>query len=136
MKMLDNRVLMVLQKALDGSAARQRAIAHNIANVNTPGYKKLDVSFENQLREALVNHNQISLSTTHSKHVPLHSTLSQVKPHLSRNDSTSMRPDKNNVDMDQEMTKMAANSIYYNSAVEQLNKRIALLKHIISEGRR
>ncbi len=136
MKLMESRVFVALQKALDGSATRHRTIAHNIANVNTPGYKRLTVSFEDQLSDALADSAKVPISTTHPGHVGTKTTMSQVTPRISRDKSTSMRPDKNNVDMDQEMTNMATNFIYYNTGVGQLNKRIALLKHIISEGRR
>ncbi|MBS3970794.1 MAG: flagellar basal body rod protein FlgB [Clostridia bacterium] len=136
MNLLKSDVLIALQKALDGSSARQSAIANNIANVNTPGYKRKEVSFENELKIALNKSGNLGLARTHHEHIHQHPVLLEIKPRVLQNNSQSMRPDKNNVDLDQEMTKMAANSIYYNSLISQLNKRIGLLKHTISEGRR
>ena len=133
--MLDNRVLNGLKKALDGSTIKHNAIAHNIANINTPGYKKLEVSFQEQLKTALDRHKGVPLIKSHPQHIH-QQTLSQVEPKISKDKSTSIRLDGNNVDLDQEMAKMAVNSLYYNSAVSQINKRIALIKHVISEGRR
>jgi len=127
--------MQVLQKALDGATARHQAIAHNMANINTSGYKKLEVNFQNQLKAA-VDKSSASLTTTHSRHISNKPSIKDVQPETTRSTATSMRPDGNNVDIDQEMTKMAANIFYFNSAVSQLNKRISLLKHIISEGRR
>ncbi|WP_028307509.1 flagellar basal body rod protein FlgB [Desulfitibacter alkalitolerans] len=136
MNVLRSDVMIALQKALDGSSVRQSAIANNIANVNTPGYKRKEVSFENELRVALKKSGSVGLTRTHPEHIHKYPALLEIKPRVLQNDSQSMRPDNNNVDLDQEMTKMAANSIYYNSLISQLNKRIGILKHTISEGRR
>ncbi|KUO52776.1 MAG: hypothetical protein APF76_02250 [Desulfitibacter sp. BRH_c19] len=136
MDVFKSDVLVTLQKGLDGSSARQNTIANNIANVNTPGYKKKEVSFENELRAALVKSDKVQMSRTHPDHILKYPTLLKVEPRVLRNEFQSMRMDRNNVDLDQEMTKMAANSLYYNSLISQLNKRISLLKHTISEGRR
>ncbi|GAB4098614.1 flagellar basal body rod protein FlgB [Sinomonas halotolerans] len=51
--MFDSVSSLALQSALDGLAARQRAIADNIANVNTPGYTAKRVLFEDSLRAAV-----------------------------------------------------------------------------------
>lgn len=136
LNVLNNRTLLALGKALDGSSQRQKAIAHNIANINTPNYKKINVSFQDQLQAALGNSQKISLSRTNERHIQSKPKLSDVEPIISRDNSTSMRPDKNNVDIDQEMTQLAENTIYYYTLISQLNKRISHLKHIISEGRR
>jgi flagellar basal-body rod protein FlgB len=52
---ISNPIIQGMEKALDGSALRQKAIAANIANVDTPGYKSIEVSFAEQLRGELKN---------------------------------------------------------------------------------
>ena len=137
MNLLGSDVLVALQKGLDGSAARQQAIANNIANINTPGYKRQDVSFKSELRSALnMSSNTLNMNGTHPGHITQNSALSEVQPRIVREESQSMRPDENNVDMDLEMAKMAANALYYNTLIRQVNIRLAMLKHTISEGRR
>lgn len=54
--MLESVTSAALSSALDGLAARQRAIANNIANVNTPGYTAERVSFENALAASVAEH--------------------------------------------------------------------------------
>ena len=55
--MFDSVTTTALSSALDGLAARQRAIAENIANVNTPGYRAKVVSFENALSQSVASGN-------------------------------------------------------------------------------
>lgn len=56
MKLIDTRHTDLLKKSLDAYALRQKAIASNVANIDTPGYKRLEVSFEEQLRKAQQMH--------------------------------------------------------------------------------
>lgn len=128
--------MVALQKALDGASVKHNTIANNIANINTPGYKRKEVSFEKELKAALDKGNRLRLVRTNQDHIQQYPNLMEIKPNIVENKSQSMRPDQNNVDIDQEMTKMVANIIYFNTSVAQLNKRTALLKHIITEGRR
>lgn len=51
--MLESVTATALSSALDGLALRQRAIADNIANINTPGYQAQRVRFEDELRSAV-----------------------------------------------------------------------------------
>src|SRR5512133_2035687 len=44
-----------LEKAIMGAAARQQAIARNLANVDTPGYQRVDVDFHSTLRDAMAS---------------------------------------------------------------------------------
>lgn len=127
-------VLEVLTRALDAAALRQRTIAHNIANVNTPGFKRYYVTFEEELRRALQVEGGLPLYRTHPRHLP-QSTFS-VEPRVEQERTTSMRKDGNNVDIDREMVELAMNSINYNLAVQQLNGRLGIWRYIINEGRR
>jgi flagellar basal-body rod protein FlgB len=52
MKLIDTSHSKLLAKAMDAYALRQKAIASNIANIDTPGYKRLDVDFEEELMKA------------------------------------------------------------------------------------
>lgn len=55
---------------------------------------------------------------------------------IEQDTSRSMREDGNNVDIDNEMTNQAANSLMYNALISQVNSRIALERYVINEGRR
>lgn len=52
MRLIDTDHTKLMSKALDAYSARKKAIASNISNIDTPGYKKLEVSFEDELRKA------------------------------------------------------------------------------------
>jgi len=52
MKLIDSTQTQLLAKAMDAYSLRQKAIASNVANLDTPGYKRIDVSFEDQLQKA------------------------------------------------------------------------------------
>ena len=119
----------VLGKAADGAWARNTAIANNIANVDTPGYKRQDVSFEEQLQHALKA----------SKYPSLDSKVAEANLHLNRlNPRTytdipnwSYRMDKNNVDIDTENVELASNQIKYNGIANSIDSEFANLKLVI-----
>lgn len=129
------RTVDIQKVGLDGSWMRNEAIANNMANVNTPGYKRQDVSFENLLKDYL-DQNQIGLKTTNSRHLEINGSLSgDLEPELTRESQTSFRKDKNNVDMDIEMAEMTKNSLYYNALVTQVNNQFRRIKLVVKEGR-
>ncbi len=113
-------VTQLLQQALNASALRQRVIANNVANSNTPGFKRGYVAFEEHLREAFAAGRD----------------MRRVSPRVLVDGSTTMRMDGNNVDIDHEMVLMAANEIHNQALTQQLNERIAMKRYIINEGRR
>jgi len=62
--MLDSVTSLALTSALDGLALRQRTIANNIANINTPNYHAKVVSFENELARSVADGSGVSAATT------------------------------------------------------------------------
>lgn len=127
----------IMSKALDASWTRNEAIAQNIANVNTPGYKRKTVSFEDQLQEALDN-SSFKGFRTDEKHIPIGGTDAEdVEIKVSEdNSNTSMRLDGNNVDIEQEMADMAKNTIRYNTLVETVSSEFKRLSTAINgEGK-
>lgn len=124
----------LIKKSLDASSERSRVIAHNIANVNTPGYKASHVVFEEKLNNVLSNES-IGLRTTHKNHINDGSTISTVSPEVEKDTSTSMKLDGNNVDIDSEMSDLAANNILYNTLISQANSRISMRRYIISNNK-
>ncbi|MFN8455290.1 MAG: flagellar basal body rod protein FlgB [Anaerolineae bacterium] len=131
----NNTTLRALQFALDGLSVRQRATAHNIANVDTPGYKAQHVSFEDHLQRALQNNpaEGLSLELTDSAHLDL--TGSQAPAIEMQRESNQLRNDENNVDIDLEMTNLAQTTIRYQALSQISGMKFALLRSIIREGR-
>jgi flagellar basal-body rod protein FlgB len=104
----------VLPKALDASLIKQQTIAQNIANYNTPNYKRKTVSFEDELSKAIDNKDHLSLKTNNERH--LNNTLSfkKVQAEVKTQNNTSLRNDGNNVDIDAEVSDMVQNTLKYN----------------------
>jgi len=124
-----DHTFQVLEASLNGSTARQNIIAHNISNVNTPGFKQFLVNFEDQLNDSLIN-TKLPLKITSSKHISNGDNDLKVT-----RDTSPGRADGNNVNLETEMTAMVKNDIYFNAALNQINKKIAIKKYAISDGR-
>lgn len=112
----------ILGKAVEGTWARNTAIASNLANVDTPGYKRKDVVFENYLNQAMQGNGKIT-----SKE------LDRIQPKtITDNQSLSYRIDGNNVDVDTEMGYLAENQLRYNALVSQVNYNFERIKSVLN----
>ena len=122
-----------LVKGLSASALRQRVIAHNLANFNTPGFKRSAVSFEEQLARARQPGGD-GLKRTHPAH--LNGALGEPVAKVKQDRTTTRRPDGNNVDLETEMIDLVINQLRYNAYVQQVNSRFNRWRYVINEGRR
>lgn len=126
-----------LARALDAAALRQQAIAHNLANAETPGYRRFDVVFEEALaleaREAA--RRKIALRRTHDAHLA-GPVRAPVQPTVVRDTASVMRNDRNNVDVDREMAALAKNTLFYQTLTRLVGARLLALRTAITEGRR
>lgn len=130
-----NSKTLLLEKALDAAWLRNEAISNNIANVNTPGYKKSYVKFEELLSDS-IDKFQISGIKKSDKFLPIgRDTAASMSPELVQEDYTAMRRDGNNVDIDVEMAELAKNTIKYNALIAQMSKEFSKIKLVISGGR-
>lgn len=138
--MLDNILytdtMKTLEKALHGTSLRNSVIANNIANVDTPGFKRSEVYFEDELKKAL-NDQGIKGNLTNSKHIPIgDQNLDQVVAKTVKDETTSYRADGNNVDIDSEMSKLSENTIMYEALSQKISQNFSQLRYAISEGKR
>ena len=122
-------------KLLDVKLKRYELLSNNLANVDTPGYKRSDIYFEEVLRDSL-NKNRLSLALTNDKHIEARKQLMDIKPKTYRQEDYSLRNDKNNVDIDKEMVEMVKNTFSYNMLSDQVQKNFRILQTAISEGRK
>jgi len=122
----NDRVYDLIKKGLNASSLRSKVTANNIANINTKGFKKSFVTFEESLKE---NMGDMSMKTTDSKHIQAGSSSGDIK--VQQDKSSSMRQDGNNVDIDIEMANQAANNLMYNALVTQANIKISMEKYVI-----
>ncbi|WP_069649617.1 flagellar basal body rod protein FlgB [Caloranaerobacter ferrireducens] len=122
-----------LKFALNGTWLRHEAISNNIANVDTPGYKRITVEFEDILNESLENR-AIKLKVTNRLHIK--SQHNNLEPRVIEQMNTSTRLDGNNVNIDTEMANLAKNTIMYNALIRQTASEFSRIKSVINEGRR
>ena len=113
-----------LAKTLDAAAARQRAIANNIANVETPGYKRSYVAFEDELRRVMDERTGDDLRES----------LGELTPVTQTDVLSPAREDGNNVNIDAEIADLAKNTIKYRAAVTLMEAKGAILRSAI-QGR-
>lgn len=129
----------VLARSLDAQTMRLRAVAHNLANVNTPGFKRSAVRFESALRQELGRYQRqrLPLQVTHPLHFGLDgATRRPAVPEMVTDHSTSMRNDGNNVDPDREMAELARVQLTYQALIRQVSERYRRLRHVIEQGGR
>jgi flagellar basal-body rod protein FlgB len=121
----------IIPKALDAIETRQKIYSHNIANYNTPGYKRKDVVFEDVLRKALGDSDEIKLKTDNEKHLKNIPSINEINYQVVEDNSRSAREDGNNVDIDIEMVKMMENTLQYNALTRLINYRLSDYKTVI-----
>ncbi len=133
----DDLTTAVLTQAMAGYSARNTAIANNIANADTPGYKRVDVSFESALadavdadRERLKMDAGSSISAIDGSDVTRH--VDEVAPNVMSTDTTTMRVDGSNVDPDDEMARLSANQLASSTVVSLLDKRFQQFRTAIT----
>ncbi|WP_252238646.1 flagellar basal body rod protein FlgB [Clostridium sp. VAP51] len=122
----------LLKDGLKASNARSKAIANNMANINTKGYKKFNVIFEENLKNNS-DKKDLSLKTTNSRHLRGNNDLNGDNGDIEvvREENTSMRTDDNNVNLELEKVNQAANTLKYNALITKLNGKFNNLKTVI-----
>jgi flagellar basal-body rod protein FlgB len=107
---------LALERAIGGAAQRHAALAANLANVNTPGYQRVDVDFHGALRSALASGGDARTALEHTSFS------------AQRDATTATRADGNSVDADAESAKLAANALDQQAAVQVAHARLGILK--------
>jgi flagellar basal-body rod protein FlgB len=117
--MLFNKTnLPLISRSLDSAMLRNRVIANNIANVTTPGYRRVEVSFESQLRDAL-DRSSLKGAQTNENHLAMgRMDLSGVNAQAYHPYDPTLPSGVNNVDIDSEMSKLAENQIAFNYGIK------------------
>ena len=123
----ESPTLLALQKALDAGSLRQRVIANNIANINTPGFKKSSVEFQILFETAL--NRPLPLAKTDPRH--LSARGAGLEPRVITHNNTSIRADGNNVDIEEEMISQAANMLAYQTTAQLVSGKYASLERVI-----
>lgn len=118
----------VLDKAADAASTRNEILTNNIANVDTPNYKRKDVSFQTYLEAALIGDHSLD-----SRVAGVNEHLSDFGGNIYTDSSTlSYRLDGNNVDIDTENARLAENQLRYNALIEQIGQEFGRYKTVLS----
>lgn len=124
--------LPLLHKGLDTYALRQQATAHNIANVNTHGFRRMEVKFEDELRSALELDKGIKGRMTDDQHFKIGAgALDQVEPVAFMPDDQDLHSGVNNVDIDVEMVRLAQAQLSFDFASRMANRTFSGLRSAI-----
>ena len=105
----------LLAKLTDVTHLRHQVLAQNVAN--TPGYRRLDVRFEDSLAEQLASHPESSLKV--------------MKPDVVEDQVTPTRPDGNNVEIDMEMMRLNKNTLLGNTYLQLMTTKLGMMKRAI-----
>jgi len=123
----------IFKKTMDASWLKNEAISNNLANVNTPGYKRQTVKFESILRDHLNLGSHTKMRLTNEGHMTSKGPVG-LTPTIEEERSTSFRRDENNVNVDIEMSELAKNQIKYAALTQQLNGQLTRLKTAIKSN--
>ncbi len=135
MNLLNNSSFQRLQGGLDAANLRNSVIANNIANADTPHFKRSEVSFESLLKQEMEGaHLTLQGRRTDPRHIPIGPTGSIPSASITNDSTSSMNNNENNVDADREMVLLAENQLRYHSYIQAVNEQIRMMRTAI-EGR-
>lgn len=117
----------VLNRAADAAWQRNEAISNNIANVDTPGYKRQDVAFESVLQQALGNNRYQSMDDKVAN-VNLSRLCGRAYVDYA---NYSYRLDGNNVDIENENVMLAENQLKYQGLISSINQEFTNLQTVM-----
>lgn len=115
----------IMNKAIESSWKRQELLTNNIANIDTPGYKRRDINFEKVLTaevEKTGNIHKVNINKLYGEIMSPHSNHKH-------------RIDGSNVDIDWEMAEVAKNKIKYDALVTQTSRHLQRIKSVVNNVR-
>lgn len=130
MSSIFNSNFTTLKTAMDVQMKRQELHAQNIANAETPGYKRKYVAFEEYFQESKM---KLKLNQTNEKHFPKLTKTITAKEITQKN--TNLTNDKNNVDIDMEMTEMVKDALRYQTLSRLMSANIDRYNTVIRNAR-
>jgi len=107
----------LLSRLMDVAALRHGVLAHNIANVNTPGFKKSEVEFEQEFQQALDRGGR---------------GAARVQPVISESIAPALRNDGNNVDIDKELGSLGKNAMLFRTYSTLLSRHLSLMESAVT----
>ena len=123
----------VIERDMEGLADRFKATSRNMANINTPGYARRNVSFEDQLRDVIYSDRKLHMTVTNKGHIPSRpSSVSDVTPAEIKIKDEVYRLDGNNVDPEREMAVLAETRMMYSAMSRFAARKLANYRTVIT----
>lgn len=131
--MIQSTNVKLHQSILQALNARQEVTTNNIANADTPHYKRKSVVFEDELRKAIEGKGgDLDLKTGHAKHMTLRSAGEPLVPYRIVEDrAAKMNNNNNSVDIDVEMATLSENQLMYNYVADRVSGHYKKYKEMI-----
>ncbi|MFA5182582.1 MAG: flagellar basal body rod protein FlgB [Syntrophales bacterium] len=125
---LFNKTFDVLSNMLTYRSKKHQVILSNVTNIDTPGFKAADLTFRNDLREAMVNKDKVQMVKTQDRH---------IGPEKKDSDpgNYELRETEEPVKIDTEMVNLSENNLMYNMTVEMLARKFRSLQTALKETR-
>src|SRR4029078_12341953 len=123
--------MKLMERSLDLAVQRQGVLAANVVNVDTPGYKTVDINFEEELKRAIEPGG--GLAVTNARHFS--SASANGTAAIAAVEGLTERNDLNNVNIDREMAQGSTNAMKFSMAAQLLAGKFRTLRSAISEGR-
>lgn len=120
-----------LERGLNYASTKEKVIAQNIANVDTPNYKAKSVDFKKTFEQ--VQNTYMQAHRTDYRHQEF--KVNETNPAIFSYTNLSYRQNGNGVDMDKEQSNLAVNQIYYHALVDRISGKFNSLQSVIKGGR-
>ena len=127
-----------MERFMDLAVRRQKLISSNLSNVDTPGYKTVDIDFEQELQSQMAGSTGqgISMAVTDTRHLTTSSGGQGGLPAQAREvEGLTLRNDLNNVNIDREMSELSTNAMKFSAVSQMIAGKFRTLKAAITEGR-
>ncbi len=126
----DTASMQAARAALGGLTRRQEAVSGNVANIDTVGYQRRVVNFEDAL-QARMHASASELRTSDPRHLSGGGLTGNTQSSIETRDVVSTRNDGNNVSIDEEMSLMVETQLRYQALTQSLGRRIGTLRTVI-----
>jgi len=124
------KLVDLMAKGLDATSLRHKVLSNNLANANTPHFRRSDVDFSTIFQQSAT----LPVVTTHSRHIPS-IRKKGTEARIIQDRTTALRNDGSNVDVDREMVLLLENQLHYQAMADVISRRLNLLRTVIGEGR-
>lgn len=135
--MLGSYHMQVLERSMDAANLRNRTIANNLANIDTPQYKSQQVVFEEYLQQELSGargQQKLEAYRTNEKHIPFANAGGFAIPQIVSNPNNFVQNNGNDVDLEAEETELAKNQIWYSGLTQLTAGAYQKIRSVIDGG--